>query len=165
MTWGSQVTAKNIKEETATVRMRWCAINFYSYSVDIGKSTFPTMQCQGDVQWHLSFNINPNHVVFLQVGSVYPLYHLSQCYPPVPSQSAVNHVFALFCSRVPSLRSWRSSCRAQQCSYVITALWSLSITFFCPDATLCVWTLWGPVNPSPWHLSGSSKNRFLTEAA
>lgn len=28
-----------------------------------------------------------------------------------------------------------SSCRAQQCSCVITALWSLSLTFFLPDAT------------------------------
>lgn len=39
---------------------------------------------------------------------------------------------------VQSLCSWSSSCKAQQCFYVITALWSLSITFFCPDATRCL---------------------------
>lgn len=66
------------------------------------------------------------------------------------------------CCLVPFLQSWRLSCRAQQCSYVITALWSLSITFFCPDATLCVWTLQGPVNPSPWHLSGIPRTNFFS---
>lgn len=58
-----------------------------------------------------------------------------------------------------------SSCRAQQSSYVITALWSLSRTFFSPDATQVGLDLGGPVNPSAWHLPDSPGIIFLSAAA
>lgn len=147
-----------IKEDSAIVRIHWSACRLcYPY---FRKLLFPSTQ-GGDQLHFLWFNIYPNLVVSSKLISSSPV--PSICHPPFLSLNLLQILYvpsSLFCALVPSLQSWCSSCRAQQCSYVITALWSLSITFFCPDATPCVWTLWGPVNPSPWHLSGSPRTDF-----
>lgn len=52
------------------------------------------------------------------------------------------------------------SCRAQQSCSVITALWSLSRTFFSPDATPVGLDSGGRANPSPWHLPRRPRNHF-----
>lgn len=91
---------------------------------------------------HLKQSVREKNLLSLHVVMVILILQSCTFFCPFsPFDETLYLPSSFFSSLAPSLWSWRLSCRAQQCSYVITALWSLSITFLCPDARRCVWTL------------------------